>query len=71
MNEESNLEPLKIQLNDLLEELEISLEVVEGDLAEMSATIDDLKSELIQKQIQRNILNSRLKATDALLAALR
>ena len=71
MNEESNLEPLKLRLNDLLEELEISLEVVEGDLAEMSATIDDLKSELIQKQIRRNILNSRLKATDALLAALR
>ena len=71
MNEESNLEPLKLRLNNLLEELEISLEVVEGDLAEMSATIDDLKSELIQKQIQRNILNSRLKATDALLAALR
>ena len=71
MNEESNLEPLKLRLNNLLEELEISLEVVEDDLAEISTTIDDLKSDLIKKQICRNVLNERLKATDRLLAALR
>lgn len=59
---------ISLNLDELRENLEISLDIIEHDLAETAATIDDLKSEMIQKQINRDLLNERLKAIAKLLA---